>query len=242
MENKRIIIVPDIHGRKFWRSVLKNKTDTIVFLGDYSDPYPDEGINDDQALEQLHDIVEFKKQNKNRVILLLGNHDCSKINPKIFYPCRESKKHVKEYRKYFVDRFNLFQFADEFKQKNINYLFTHAGITDRWLTQNNIKYDIPISTFLNNVLYEINPMSFGDIGRARGGYAPSGSPVWADLSEMYYNPNKILSDYYQIFAHTRLNLKEEYYRNGLHTKSWAMLDCQKVFVLENNIIKEYDGK
>lgn len=238
----KIYIIPDVHGRKFWRPILKNKTDTVIFLGDYSDPYPDEGINDDQALEQLHDIVEFKKRNKDRIILLLGNHDCSKINPKIFCPCRESKKHVKEYQKYFVDQFNLFQFAAELKQGNIRYVFTHAGITDRWLHQNNIKYNSPISRFLNDIVYKITPEFLGDIGRSRGGCAPCGSCIWADLYDHIDGNHQELKDYYQIFGHTRLHPKEICDINGVITKNWAMLDCQKVFVLENNIIKEWDGK
>lgn len=36
-----ILIVPDIHGRKFWKEPCSNvdKYEKIIFLGDYLDPY-----------------------------------------------------------------------------------------------------------------------------------------------------------------------------------------------------------
>lgn len=49
----KVIIIPDVHGRKFWRSALSwVETTPIVFLGDYLDPYRDEGIDSEEAYEQ----------------------------------------------------------------------------------------------------------------------------------------------------------------------------------------------
>ena len=40
---EEIIIIPDVHGRTFWREAIekyRNKENTqIIFLGDYLDPY-----------------------------------------------------------------------------------------------------------------------------------------------------------------------------------------------------------
>ena len=37
--NKKILIIPDVHGRTFWESALKSGDyEKIVFLGDYTDP------------------------------------------------------------------------------------------------------------------------------------------------------------------------------------------------------------
>lgn len=36
-------IIPDIHSRNFYKPILENKNDKIIFLGDYGDPYPHEG-------------------------------------------------------------------------------------------------------------------------------------------------------------------------------------------------------
>ena len=44
--SKRILVVPDIHGETFWREPVQryiDQVDRIVFLGDYLDPYSEEG-------------------------------------------------------------------------------------------------------------------------------------------------------------------------------------------------------
>lgn len=38
-----IAIIPDVHGRNFWKNITSNeeiaKYEKIIFLGDYLDPY-----------------------------------------------------------------------------------------------------------------------------------------------------------------------------------------------------------
>lgn len=79
MENviDSIIIISDIHCRDFYKPALKIKDKPIVFLGDYLDPYPWEGFSFENGLANLEEIIDFKKQNPDRVTLLLGNHKIS---------------------------------------------------------------------------------------------------------------------------------------------------------------------
>ena len=76
--NKRILVVPDVHGRIFWKeSVNKyiNLVDKIVFLGDYLDPYGgEEGLADD-IYQNMMDIIKLKMNHMDKVVLLKGNHD-----------------------------------------------------------------------------------------------------------------------------------------------------------------------
>lgn len=68
-----MLIVPDVHGRTFWKDVIDSNL-SVVFLGDYTDPYPQEEISKKQTIDNFKEIIEFAKENKNRVTLLLGNH------------------------------------------------------------------------------------------------------------------------------------------------------------------------
>ena len=72
-----MIIVPDIHGRQFWRHIAQEYAgkEHIVFLGDYLDPYRDEGFTSDDAFTGLQDIMQLKKEYPDNITLLLGNHD-----------------------------------------------------------------------------------------------------------------------------------------------------------------------
>jgi len=80
----KVIIIPDVHGRPFWREVLTNKEDTIVFLGDYSDPYEYAGFTHKDAVRELTDIDEsnfIHTQQRNNPILVgsMWCLDCRKV-------------------------------------------------------------------------------------------------------------------------------------------------------------------
>ena len=82
--NKKWIVIPDVHGRKFWRDVVKgNEDERIIFLGDYLDPYSEEGITPEDAYNELLDIIAFKKEHPDNVTLLLGNHDLGYLDSNI---------------------------------------------------------------------------------------------------------------------------------------------------------------
>ncbi len=70
--NKKILIIPDVHGRTFWESALKSGDyEKIVFLGDYTDPYEIEGITNSDALKNFKSIISFKQQNPEISWLIL---------------------------------------------------------------------------------------------------------------------------------------------------------------------------
>ena len=49
-KKKRLVIIPDVHGRGFWRkAVSENPGGEFIFLGDYLDPYRDEGVTTEEG-------------------------------------------------------------------------------------------------------------------------------------------------------------------------------------------------
>lgn len=58
-----MIIIPDIHGRQFWRHIAQEYAgkEHIVFLGDFLDPYRDEGFTSDDAftVEMYRFLIHF---------------------------------------------------------------------------------------------------------------------------------------------------------------------------------------
>ena len=60
----KILIIPDVHGRKFWEDAVEThgeECDKIIFLGDYLDPYNWEGITRRGAISNFEEIIEYKK-------------------------------------------------------------------------------------------------------------------------------------------------------------------------------------
>lgn len=240
----RIIIVPDVHGRDFWKQAINSNADKIIFLGDYLDHYYGES-DDDHDIDNFEEIIQFKKDNPDKVILLLGNHDWSYYNEEIYrseeYWCRHDHKNHDIIHKLFEDNANLFQlyyeipnFCKAIKQEKI--LFTHAGFTNHYFDKTSELFD---TTDIHKILEELfkpenHPALIFYVSYFRGGFAKSGSIVWADVREHGETKNKYLEPYYQIFGHT-------YCKNEIIRDNIAMLDCgKKCFELNDEELKAYE--
>ncbi|MFN9956617.1 MAG: metallophosphoesterase, partial [bacterium] len=72
--NMKTLLLGDTHGRNLWKEIIKKETpDRIVFIGDYFDTRDD--IDASTQIQNFKEILEFKKENPDKVILLIGNHD-----------------------------------------------------------------------------------------------------------------------------------------------------------------------
>ena len=227
-----LLIIPDVHGRLFWKQAIDKYPDLeTVFLGDYLDPYYyNDGVSPKQAFEVFQEIIELAKNNKN-IHLLFGNHDWHYIHEIDFV--RIDYLNRDKIRKIFLDNINLFNLAFEWKTNNQRYLFTHAGVTSNWVKYlvdrsylnvdiNGITSDV-LNNMFNNEQY-VKALSM--IGYYRGGNYSYGSPIWADIREHLEDENDIIN-YYQIFAHN-------YCKRHIVRDRFAMLDCAKAFILKNN--------
>ena len=69
----KILVLGDIHGRILWKDIIEQENpDKIIFLGDYVSTH--EGISARQQLSNLEEILTYKENNPDKVILLRGNH------------------------------------------------------------------------------------------------------------------------------------------------------------------------
>lgn len=232
----QILVVPDDHGRGFWKEFIKGyENETIVFLGDYTDPYPHEEISEEETLANLLDIIEFKKEHVDNVILLLGNHDCSYRYNSSLCNCRYAKRLAADFRKAFIDNKDLFQLAFECKIGDKEYNFSHAGISSEWISDiEHTFYRIEGESnveFLNR-LYKEEKWQLLDylryISRLRGGFDPYGSCIWCDVREWLKEIKPLTSKSYQVFGHTQL--REE----PIITDKIACLDCRRGFLIKKD--------
>jgi len=148
-----ILIVPDIHGRDFWLPALDYQGE-VIFLGDYTDHYPQEKFTEEDAYQGLLKVISFKKQNPDRVTLLIGNHEMHYYN-QYMAAGRFSVAYYHKYNEIFTDddTKDLFCICKQID----NYLFIHAGVTKGW-------YDLHYRDFkdlgdtlveqLNNVFFK----------------------------------------------------------------------------------------
>ena len=193
----KILIIPDVHGRDFWREpvmeTLKNTDAHIIYLGDFHDPYPQEfDYSDDylqKSVDQFKEIIELKKQNPGRMTLLIGNHDCGYAIGDYICSSRMDRSHRMELERLFRDNRNLFRLAEECDIAGKHFVFSHAGILKGWVRfvwgDEMDKPGFNVVDHLNNAWLTdhygiLDALGNYDIYRGWGGFE-YGSPVWSDI-------------------------------------------------------------
>jgi hypothetical protein len=230
---KDILIVPDVHGRTFWRPAL-DYSGTVIFLGDYVDPYSYEGISSEQAFDELLEIVRFKQNNPERVTLLIGNHELHYYDEH-FGAGRRSAIMAPKIKKVLKSQetADLFQLCRQVEQ----FLFIHAGITSDWYHRHIHQLKPLGSTLeerLNNAFRKI-PFIFYEAGmKYRGGIDDTGSPLWADYHEFDDEQEPFDHNIIQIIGHTQ-QLSDE----PVFTRNIRMLDVRRLFILKNGEVEKY---
>ena len=195
----KIGILGDLHGLNTWKQFTIENPDMgmWIFLGDYLDSY---SHKDEQIINNFLDIIQFKKDNPDKVILLLGNHEISYFENQMCSGYRVGMAPI--VNSIYKDNKDLFQIAYQYK----NYLFTHAGVSKKW-------YNWAKNVFLD-VEEKFHPEDFADalniisktsssgclysVGRIRGG-SSFGGPLWADRNETMEG---IIPGFNQIVGHT----------------------------------------
>ena len=239
---EEMLIIPDVHGRTFWKEPCENWKGKIIFLGDYFDPYPQELITDEMAYINAIELFSFIEKNSDRVIALLGNHDLHYLSSDFAESTRYSFEYAPKIRELFNKYIKYFRLAYETN----NILFTHAGITESWgAAFENSEFNNPTKPISENLNYLLKKLLEGDynaisllswVGRTRGGWNLSGSCVWADIIETLYC-NKYNPDITQIVGHSQV--KEIFTTDELkklagitnYDNSFIYTDCHKACIL-----------
>lgn len=254
--NIKTLIVSDVHGRFFWKEPVvecleKYPDAKIVFLGDYLDPYPKEWGDDpdlvwdakddykEKAIENFKEILELKKQYSDRIILLIGNHDCTYAISTDFCNCRRDRRNYVTIKKLFEDNWNLFQLAYEERVSDKHFMFSHAGIHKGYLKligAENITEEYVVNYFNNGWLTHdanvLDSLQLYDTYRGYLGY-DYGSLIWADIRS-WVRDNDIMG--FQIFGHTQLDYPVKF-------KNFAGTDCRECTYLttDGNLLKYSDN-
>lgn len=70
----KVLVLGDIHGRTIWKDIIEEEhPDFVIFLGDYVSTH--DNISSEQQISNLEDIISYKKDHLDSVILLRGNHE-----------------------------------------------------------------------------------------------------------------------------------------------------------------------
>ena len=220
-KNIKILFVPDIHGRDFWRksvlNTLEKSNAKIVFLGDYIDPYEDDFIEQMEAdskfdyrkysIDVLNDIIDLKYKYPDRIILLQGNHDTGYSIGKDICESRRDYLNAATITEIFRENWDKFQLAYEETINGVHFVFSHAGIsTDFMEKYYNVTEKDKMVDFLNNIWLTKEKLHFLGVYDNYRGYGGTewASPIWADIRQMSKLTKENTVGDFQIVGHTQL--------------------------------------
>lgn len=240
----KLLVIPDVHGRTFWKEATEKhgqECDKIIFLGDYVDLYKNEGITKKEAIKTLEEVIEYKLNNKDKTILLLGNHCLHYFIKGFTRSSRYDSSNAYKIAGLYNENKDLFQLSHEEIIGGKKYLFTHAGLMNSWVERNKEIIGEPTVDNLNKLLDSTRGIAaLSELSTYRSWIGEkSGSIVWSDLREkidvnitdMTITPNEdsIVEMYdYQIFGHTQLT------EEPIITDKWACIDCRCAFLLDTD--------
>lgn len=195
----KLIVIGDIHGRNIWKQIVNQDFNKFIFIGDYFDSHYS-GYLANRQIENFKDIIQFKRDNFNKVVLLVGNHD--------FHYMQGVGEHYSGYQSMYQfdiqEQLTLNRDCLQMCYINNNYLFTHAGVSKTWCNRN----DIDVLTTMNleqDINDKFNYQLFKSFRFTSGdNYSEYGDDI--TQSPIWIRPNSLNKDgicgYTQINGHT----------------------------------------
>lgn len=141
----KIVILGDLEGRSIWKDIIiKENPDKVIFLGDY---VASRVVSPAEELATLKELLEYKEEHPDKVVLLRGNHDCEAL----YYwgQCYPKAHHdVKDWMYSNKERFEE-NTQWVYRIPDTNIICSHAGIgeyflknCEQWLVKSrNSQYD-----------------------------------------------------------------------------------------------------
>jgi len=228
----KIVAIGDIHGRTCWKQIVeKHKyADRIIFIGDYVDTH--ENYTGLEQLENLREIINFKEENKEKVVLLIGNHDFQ------YWPGIENEIYsgyqagmAASFRYEFETYKKLFQMCYVDQHDTI---YSHAGFTESFINRR-------IGSFSEkniNDIFKYKPQTFNFFYGDRNGCGDDvrQSCIWVRPNSLH--KDKI--DNFQVVGHTRSGQivhSEKSERKGFYVidalPNQCLIRIDEKFIIEN---------
>ena len=217
------VVLGDIHGRTVWRDIIdREQPDNVIFLGDYVSTH--DCVSESDQVSNLLEILRFK-DHYPETILLRGNHDLQHLG----YYWAECSGYFPWVAELMTD------FKDEFLAKTQwihvmgNTVFSHAGISTKWLESNRLTLD-GINSLGPTELFGFTSSNPRDIY----GTSPEQPPTWIRLETLI---DVMIPGYDQVVGHTPVehcfNVKDS---SDIPNSLWLCdaLDNKSYLVIENN--------
>ena len=186
--NTKIVVLGDIHGRTVWKDIIdKEQPNQVIFLGDYLSTH--ECISESDQVSNLLEILRFKDLYPE-TILLCGNHDLQHLG----YYWAECSGYFARVAELMVDLKEEFLAKTQWIHIMGNTIFSHAGISTKWLETNRLTLD-GINSLEPSERFGFSSSNPRDIY----GTSPEQPPTWIRPTTLV---DVMIPGYDQVVGHT----------------------------------------
>jgi hypothetical protein len=194
----KIIALGDTHGRTAWKAITeKEDFELLIFVGDYFDTH--DAITPQQQIDNFKDILRYKEQHSDKVVLLFGNHDFHYLKTALRPYSGFQRRYKEEISALLHGAIDKGWMQMCFVQEG--FLFSHAGVTKTWCAAHHI--DLQQLETAINALFLSRPQAFeftpGENFDMYGDDVTQ-TPIWV-------RPNSLFEDrvpsYIQVVGHTQ---------------------------------------
>ncbi len=222
------LVLGDIHGRNCWKGIIEKETpDLVIFLGDYVTTH--QLISEQDQFDNFIEILAYKEENSDKVILLRGNHDCWNFSWGDCYPYPSQKLLIK-----LIPEFNRFNRLSQWIYIQDNILFSHAGVSKMWLNNNGLTLE-DINNQDWNERFRFTPDNYAD----NSGTSNSQPPTWIRPQNLV---TCAVDNYIQVVGHTPVsNIHDIHDQNYRFPHIWLCDNLPQYLIIDNDkfIIKTY---
>ena len=223
----RLLVLGDTHGRTIWKDIISiENPDRVIFLGDYVTTHED--ITAEQQISNLEEILSYKEENSDKVILLRGNHclDCLGYYWAECYPNEPKVREVMSVdplKSRFLSNTQWIYIDEELK-----IIFSHAGVSKIWMKENNINDVHDINSLPPSEIFGFTPDNPYD----QSGYSVTQPPTWIRPSILLQCN---VDEYDQVVGHTPFRgVTKDVAPNGRAVWFCDTLGESKYLVIDNN--------
>ena len=189
----KIVVFGDIHGRLEWYDVVQQENpDLTIFLGDYVSTH--EGISADQQCGNLEDILNFKQEYPDKVILLRGNHDMQHLGYD-WAECSGLNKIVRDWMMTIKDRFLE---MTQWVHVQDGIVFSHAGVSKVWMQNVGLDKVEDINTLEPSEKFGFWPCKLSDYSGNSATQPPTWIRPWTLIGYSF-------GEYTYVVGHTVVN-------------------------------------
>ena len=194
----KIVVLGDIHGRAVWKDIIaKEQPNQAIFLGDYVSTH--DNVSDEEQVSNLKEILRYKDEHP-KTILLRGNHDLQHL----CYDWAECSDYFPRVAELMADLKEEFLAKTQWIYVMGNTVFSHAGISKKWLAANHLTLD-GINELEPSELFGFSIKYDWDVY----GTSPEQPPTWIRPSTLF---SVAIHGYDQVVGHTEvkhcLNMKD----------------------------------